>query len=378
MKQITIAIHTRMLQKNHLDGIGYFAYHTLQKITTTHPEVQFFFIFDRPYDPSFIFSTNITPIVLSPATKNPLFTYLWYHVRLKSTIKKISPDLFISPDGIIPLGCNTKILSVIHDINFVHYPKDLKFLTSTFYNLFFPRYAREATRIATVSDYSKADLVKQYDLNPSKIDVVYNGADLNFKTLVEESKIATRKKYTNEKEYFIFIGSVHPRKNISRLLQAFDLFKKESGSDMKLVISGRMFWGKSKIQKILQSLTHKNDVIFTGRVDDHELHVLLGSAFCLTYPPYFEGFGVPLIEAMNSEVPIISSHVTSLPEIAGNAALYFDPFSVEEIKNAMQTIYSDTKLRKQLIENGKKQRLHFSWESTAKKLWESIEKTLAQ
>ncbi len=378
MNQIRIAVNTRMLQKDRLDGIGYFTYHTLQKITTAHPDVQFFFLFDRPYDPSFVFSPNVTPIIISPATTNPVFTYLWYHVRLKSAIQKIKPDLFISPDGIIPLGCNTKILSVIHDINFVHYPKDLKFLTSTFYNLFFPRYVREATRIATVSNYSKADLVKQYNLNASKIDVVYNGADPSFKPLTTETKIATRKKYTEGKEYFMFIGSVHPRKNIGRLLQAFDLFKKESGSDMKLVISGRMFWGKSKIQKILQSLTHKNDVIFTGRVDDHELHALLGSAFCLAYPPYFEGFGVPLIEAMNSEVPIISSHVTSLPEIAGNATLYFDPFSIEEIKNAMQTIYSDTKLRRQLIENGKKQRLHFSWDITAKKLWESIEKTLSQ
>ncbi len=378
MNQIKIAVNTRMLQKDRLDGIGYFTFHTLQKITAAHPEVQFFFLFDRPHDPSFIFSQNITPIIIPPATTNPLFTYLWYHVRLKSTLQKIKPDLFVSPEGIIPLGSNTKILSVIHDINFIHYPKDLKFLTSTFYNLFFPRYAREATRIATVSNYSKADLVKQYNLNPSKIDVVYNGVDPRFKPLNEDSKIVTRIKYTDGKEYFIFIGSVHPRKNIVRLLQAFDLFKKESGSDMKLVISGRMFWGKSKIQKTLQKLTYTKDVIFTGRIDDHELQTLLGSAFCLVYPPYFEGFGVPLIEAMNSEVPIISSRVTSLPEIAGSAALYFDPFNVEEIKNAMCTLYSDEKLRKQLIEHGKKQRIQFSWDSTAKKLWESIEKTLSQ
>ena len=378
MKQITIAVNTRMLIRERLDGIGYFAYHTLKRITEAHPEIQFFFIFDRPYDSSFIFSHNITPIIIPPSTTNPLYTYLWNTHYLRTTVQKLHPDLFLAPDGIIPLDSPIKRLSVIHDINFHHYPHDLKFLSSKFYNSYFPRYAKQASRIATVSEYSKNDLANTYNIDPTKIDVVYNGVGPQFKRIDEKTKIETRNTFSKGKEYFIFIGSIHPRKNITRLLRAFELFKKCTGSDTKLLIVGQSFWGNRELTKALAHLTYKTDVVFTGRVDERELNNLLGSALSLVQPSYFEGFSVPLIEAMYAEVPIISSQTTAMPEIAGDAALYFDPFDIEDMSTVLKTISADKKLREQLIEKGIKQRSRFSWDNTAKKLWESIERTLHQ
>lgn len=375
-KTTTIAVNTRMLLKDRLDGIGWFAYQTLKRITQAHPEVNFIFLFDRKFDKDFIFSKNITPIVLWPPTRHAFLYYLWFQISVKLFLNKTKPDLFLSPDGLLPLGAKCKQLAVIHDINFKHYPQDLKFWTAKFFNYYFLKYAKKSTRIATVSEFTKQDLIKEYNVSRDKIDIVPNAADEGFHPTTEEEKIKIRQKYTAGSDYFIFIGSVSPRKNINRLLQSFELFKKENKSEIKLVIAGSIFWGEKEIYKTLKNMEFKNDVIFTGRVSDKDLKPLLASAFCLTYIPYFEGFGVPLLEAMRAEVPIISANTTSLPEIAGEAALYVNPFEVEEIKNAMLKIISNKELRNKLIENGKIQQQKFSWNNSADKLWASITKTI--
>lgn len=376
-KSLKIAVNTRMLLKDRLDGTGWFAYQTLKRLTQAHPEIEFIFLFDRKFSPEFIFSNNITPIVVWPPTRHAFLYYLWFQISIKLLLNKLKPDLFLSPDGLLPLGAVCKQLAVIHDINFKHYPKDLQFWTGKFFNHYFPKYAKEATRIAAVSKYTKQDLINEYHTDPNKIDIVYNAADEGFKPIAEANKQQTRQKFAQGNDYFIFVGSISPRKNLVRLLEAFDLFKKESGNKIKMVIAGAVFWGKDQVDDALKKMNFKNDVIFTGRIGDSDLKLLMASAFCLTYAPYFEGFGVPLVEAMRVEIPIISANVTAMSEIAGDAALYVNPFEIQEIKNAMLKITSDEKLRNQLIENGKIQSQKFSWDKSALQLWECVKKALA-
>lgn len=316
-------------------------------------------------------------MVVWPPTRHAFLYYLWFQISVKLLLNKLKPDLFLSPDGLLSLGAPCKQLAVIHDINFKHYPQDLQFWTGKFFNHYFPKYAKAATRIAAVSQYTKQDLIKEYHTDPAKIDIVYNAADERFVPITEEVKQQTRQRFAQGNDYFIFVGSISPRKNIARLLEAFGLFKKESRSKIKIIIVGAIFWSKAEVDKTLNKMEFKNDVIFTGRVGNSELRLLMASAFCLTYVPYFEGFGVPLVEAMRSEIPIISANVTSLPEIAGDAALYVDPFKVEEIKNAMLKIISDSALRHELVEKGKIQSQKFSWDKSALQLWQCIEKALA-
>lgn len=375
-KSLKIAVNTRMLLKDRLDGTGWFAYQTLKRITQAHPEIRFIFLFDRKFSNEFIFSNNVTPIVVWPPTRHAFLYYLWFQISIKLLLNKLKPDLFLSPDGLLAIGAKCKQLAVIHDINFKHYPQDLQFLTGKFFNHYFPKYAKEAARIAAVSEFTRQDLIKEYHADPTKIDVIYNAADEGFGPIAEEKKQQTRQKFTQGNNYFIFVGSISPRKNIARLLEAFDLFKKENKNNIKLVIAGANFWGQDKINNVLKKMDFKNDVIFTGRVGDNELKLLVASAFCLTYVPYFEGFGVPLAEAMRSEIPIISANVTSMPEIAGSAALYVNPFEIQEIKNAMLKIFSDEKLRNELVANGKIQSQKFSWDKSALQLWECIKKAL--
>lgn len=373
-----IVVNTRILLKDRLEGMGWFAYQTLKHITTKNPDVHFVFVFDRDFDQDFIFSDNITPLILSPQARHPFLYYAWFQHSVKGLLNKMQPDLFLSPDGFLSLGAKCKQLPVIHDINFLHHPQDSKWLTAKYYNHYFPKFAHEATRIATVSEYSKQDIARNYGIDPARIDVVYNGINHFFKPLSDEEKQKTKQQYTGGKDYFINVGSLHPRKNIANLIRAFALFKKESNSDHKLVLAGPKYWGVAEINKIISETNLKEDIVFTGRLADKDLNLVLGSALALTFIPYYEGFGIPLVEAMQAQVPIITSNVTSMPEVTGNAALLLNPLDVNEIKNAMLQIHQKPALRETLITNGNLQKQKFSWEKSGDLLWDSILKTVKQ
>ncbi|HEY1038313.1 MAG TPA: glycosyltransferase family 1 protein [Bacteroidia bacterium] len=372
-----IVVNTRFLLKDRLDGIGWFGYQTLKRITEAQKDIHFVFLFDRHFDEEFVFEDNVTPMSLGPQARHAFLFYAWYQFSVKSVLNKLKPDLFLSPDGMLALGANCKQLPVIHDINFKHFPRDVPFWASKFYNRFFPLYAKEATRIATVSEYSKKDIVESYGINPDKIDVVYNGINEGFTPASEEIKKKVKDKLTDGKEFFVFVGSLHSRKNIKRLLLAFEAFKTETNSDFKLVLAGAAFWGMDELKQTLAGMKHTDEVIFTGRMSSQGLNEVLGSAFALTFVPYFEGFGIPLIEAMECDVPIISSNATSMPEVAGDAALFVNPYEVNEIKNAMIYLYNDRDKCRELVKAGRIQKNKFSWDKSADLLWKSIEKALA-
>lgn len=370
-----IVVNTRLLLKNKLEGIGWFSYETLKRITVEHPDDHFIFLFDRDFDENFIFSDNITPLILSPQARHPFLFYWWFEFSVANFLNKYKPDLFLSPDGYLSLKAKCKQLAVMHDLNFEHYPNDLPFLVRKYYKHFFPKFAHEASRIATVSEFSKNDIIKTYNISPSKIDVIYNGCNKLYGPINEELKKHTRHKFSAGCDYFLFIGALHPRKNISRLFEAFDKFKNTQSNNIKMVVVGEKYYWTSDIKRTYINMRHKNDVVFTGRLSPEELKNVIGSAIAMTYVPYFEGFGIPILEAMNCDVPVITSNITSMPEVAQDAALLVDPFSVESIANAMLYIYKDEDMRNVLIEKGRKRRLDFSWDKTAAALWQSIERT---
>lgn len=375
-QQLKIAVNTRLLIKSRLDGIGRFSYETLKRITTRHPEHHFIFLFDRPFDEEFIFADNITPIVIGPQARHPFLFYIWFEVSVANILNKLNPDLFLSPDGYLSLKAKCKSLAVIHDINFAHYPGDLPYLVRKYYNYFFPRFARKATRIATVSEYSKDDISSTYEIKEENIDVVYNGASEKFVPLDPYLHKTVKEKYTAGDDYFLFVGSLHPRKNIARLMEAFDGFKKQKSNKIKLLIVGDKYWWNDEMENAFSKMQYKNDIVFTGRLNDSDLARVYGAAYALTYFPYFEGFGIPVLEAMYCDIPVICSDTTSMPEIAGKAALFADPFSVNAMKDGMMKITYDNALREQLIKKGKERRQLFSWGRSSELLWNSIEKTI--
>jgi glycosyltransferase involved in cell wall biosynthesis len=371
-----IAVNTRLLLKNKLEGIGWFTYETLSRITQQHKEHQFYFIFDRKFSDEFIFSENITPIVTYPQARHPFLYYLWFEYSIPHVLKKIRPDLFFSPDGYLSLSTKFKSMHVIHDLNFEYYPQDLPYFERKYYKHFFPKYVQKADRIATVSEYTKNDIIKLYSIAKGKIDVVYNGASEAFQSLNEDEKQHVREKYSGGKPYFVFVGALHPRKNLVNLFKAFDSFSQSNPSGIKLVIVGEEMWWTKEIRTAYEQMKRRDEVVFSGRLGFNELTKVVGSALALTYVSYFEGFGIPIMEAFYAGTPVITSNVTSMPEVAGDAALLIDPFSIESISNAMQLISSDEMLRKSLIEKGNERRKLFTWQKSADRLWESIEKAI--
>ena len=371
-----IAVNTRLLLKDKLEGIGWYTYETLSRIVKAHPEHDFYFIFDRPYSKEFIFAKNVTPIVLGPPTRHPILWYIWFELRLPKLLKKHNIDLFLSTDGFLSLTSKVPSVAVIHDVNFEHHPKDLKFTHSLFYRFFFKKYAHKAKRLVTVSEYSKSDISKVYGLSEAKIDVSLNGVNSLFHQIELTEQIKTRKQFSQGNDYFLFVGALHPRKNIKRLLMAFDLFKTETKSKNKLLIVGAKMWWNDELKEAFENLSHKEDVIFTGRKSLEDLQVLYAAAQAFCFVPYFEGFGIPIIEAMRCGCPVITSNCTAMPEVAGEAALIVDPYNIEDIKNAMITIENDPKLRADLSEKGLIHSQKFNWKSTANVLWNSIEKVL--
>lgn len=373
-----IAVNTRLLLKNKLEGIGWFTYESLKRIVIQHPEHEFFFIFDRKYDEKFVFADNVTPIVIGPQARHPILHYLWFEHSIPGVLKKIKPDIFLSPDAYSSLKTKYKTLLVIHDLNFEHFPEHMPWLVRKYYTFYTPRFAKKANRIATVSEFSKKDIIEQYGISPNKIDVVYNGANENFKPVNDDIKTKIKQKYTQGEDFFVFIGALNPRKNLVNLFKAFDIYRSQNETAVKLVVVGEKMWWTGKIKETYDSMKYKNEVIFTGRLEPDELYKVVGTSLAVTYVSIFEGFGIPIVEAWYAETPVITSNVTAMPEIAGDAALITDPLLPESIADAMKSITFDDVLRQQLIEKGKIRRQQFSWDKTAENLWASIENTINQ
>lgn len=371
-----IAVNTRLLRKDKLDGIGWFTFNTLRHIVRQHPETEFHFFFDGRPDPSFLFGPNVVSHVLYPPARHAVLNVLWFEWSVRSKLQRLKPDLFLSPDGILCLGWGGKQLAVIHDINFLHHPAALKFSNRHYYNYFFPRFARKATRIATVSEFSKKDIVEHYKINPSLIDVVYNGVNSFYEPLSPAEKEKVREQFAGGNDYFIFIGTLSPRKNVLGLMKAFEQYRAMNGGNTQLLIVGGSMYKTGELLAYQQQLAFGSSIHFLGRLPDEELNRVLGAALALVFVPFFEGFGIPVIEAMQCRVPVIASNVTSVPEVTGNAALLVDPADTAAISTAMQQLENDELLRESLIEKGAQRKELFTWERSAQLLWQSITRCL--
>jgi glycosyltransferase involved in cell wall biosynthesis len=373
---MNIAVNTRLLVPK-LEGIGWFEYETLRRIVAQHPEHTFYFIFDRDYEERFLFADNVKPVLTFPPCRHhPYFWYVYFEYSIPYVLRKLKPDLFLSPDGWMPLRTSVPQVTVIHDINFVHHPEIYTSSFQKYFDKFFPQFAEKAVRIATVSEYSKQDICQSYGIPQDKVDVVYNGSNALFRPLDAAEKARVQVQYAQGKDYFLFVSAINKRKNLPNILRAFDRFKEQTGSDVRFLVVGGRAGKQEELDEVLATMKHVQDVRFLGHLPAKELAMVTGASIALVYASFFEGFGIPIVEAYNAETAVITSNVTSMPEVAGDAALLVDPYSVEQIAAAMSKLASEPLFRSQLIEKGREQRQKFSWDLTAQKLWACIEKAM--
>jgi len=371
---LRIAVNTRLLLKDKLEGIGWFSYESLKRMAIAHPEHEFIFIFDRPYSEEFIFAENVTPVVVGPPARHPFLYVLWFEISVARVLRKYNADVFLSTDGYLSLSTKVPSIAVLHDLNFEYYPKDLPLLDLWYYKYFFPKFARKAERIITVSEYSKQDIHRLYNIANNKIDVAYNGVKEDYFAIDDNAKKEVKQQYTDGENYFVFVGALHPRKNLVGLFKAFDYCKEQNNTKTKLVIVGSKQWWTKSIRNAYNSMANKADVVFTGHLTTDKLNKIVASSIAMTYVSYFEGFGIPIVEAFKAETAVITSNVTSMPEVAGDAAIIVDPFDYKDIAAAMQKVESQAEFRNKLIAKGKERAKLFSWDNTASVIWETITK----
>jgi glycosyltransferase involved in cell wall biosynthesis len=374
-----VAVNTRLLLKGRLEGLGTFTHEVLKRMVTRHPDVEFHFIFDRPYDPDFIYGPNVVAHVLFPQARHPFLFMWWFDYSLPRLLNKIKPDIFLSPDGYLSLRTNIPQIPVIHDINFFHYPHYFPFWARWHYNTYFPQFAKKAKKIITISQFCKQDIARNYLIEPSKIEVAYNGIEQGQLVFPADDISTIKEKYSSGKSYFIFVGALYPRKNLINQLMAFDLFKRQTGSDLKFLIVGKSYPESDTIFEAHQQMEFKKDVVFLGRVEPREeVDKLIMGALACSYVSTFEGFGLPILEAMRLKVPVITSNTSALPEVAGEAALLVDPTSITEIANGYSKLYADPVLRQSLIQNGCEQIKKYTWEQTEESIWKVLTEAIEQ
>ena len=265
---------------------------------------------------------------------------------------------------LLPLRSIPTVLTV-HDLVFRRLPEHHKPLNRWYLNLALPLYCQRATHIIAVSEWTRNDLIAAYGLSPEKVTIIHEAADPRFCPQLPEVVIRVRAHYDLPDRYLLFVGTIEPRKNLSRLLSAFEAIHSEGLTD-GLVIVGKKGWLMADFFTRVAQSPLKNSILLPGYIPDEDLPAVYAGAQALVFPSLYEGFGLPVLEAMACATPVLTSRTSSMPEIAGEAALTFDPVSVEEISESIRRVLRDSELRERMRELGLARAARFSWERAAK------------
>ncbi len=365
-----IGVNTRVLLKGRMEGVCRYIHETTKRMVLSHPEDEFFFFFDRTFHPSFIYADNVTPVVISPPTRDPILWKVWFEFSLPRALKKYDIDVLYSGDTYASLKTEVPTVLVSHDIAYHHFPEHLPSRVLKYYQKYFPKFHHKADRLIAVSEFTKKDIIKAYNLDEDKIKVAYNSVPEGFDVMSDDAKQHVRNKYTGGDPFFIYLGSLHPRKNILKLIQAFELFKRKN-KNYKLVLFGRKAWKMDDIENQIRKSPYRNSII---HLDGNKLdpRSVLPAAEALCYVSLLEGFGIPILEAMSCDVPVITSEANATSEVAGDAALLADPKDYTSISKAMIQMASNEDLRNDLIKKGRKRYKQFDWQKSSDIIYNNL------
>jgi len=304
------------------------------------------------------------------------FPRLWTHLRLSWEMARRPPDLLFVPAHVLPIVHPDRSVVTVHDLGYLCYPEAHRPLDRIYLDLSTRYNARAATHLIADSSATKRDLIQRYGTDPNKITVVYPGYDeATFQPVRDEEAIeAIKARYGIAGDYILFVGTLQPRKNLIRLIEAFASVQGgKYASQLRLVIAGKKGWLYQEIFRRVEELDLRGTVLFPGYIAAGDLPILLSGARLFVFPSLYEGFGLPVLEALACGTPVVCSHTSSLPEVAGDAALLVDPLDVEGLAAALERVLGDEELRAELIERGFEQVRKFSWERCARETLNVLE-----
>ena len=311
-----------------------------------------------------------TPIVAQPNFKRQKMWTPSHHrferLAMSLELAPFALDVLHSPDFIPPAWTRCPSVITMHDLAFMLYPRFLTRDSARYYGQVDVA-AHQADHIIAVSESTKRDTIRLLGVPESKITVIYEAAHPLFAPIADDgAREFVRAHYNLPSEFILFVGTIEPRKNLPTLLRAFRRLRDDYKSEAVLAIAGTRGWLVEEVDQVIAELQLGNAVRFLGNVRNEELVYLYNAAKLFVLPSFYEGFGLPPLEAMACGTPVIVSNVSSLPEVVGDAGLLIDPADIEALTVAMWRVLTDDKLRRELCEKGLKRAQTFSWERAAR------------
>jgi glycosyltransferase involved in cell wall biosynthesis len=291
---------------------------------------------------------------------------VWMGQLVRVPFNRLVPgaELFHATEHLLPPLRDIPTVLTVHDMIFKLFPEHQKSLNYWYLNATMPMYCRRAHAIITVSESSKRDIVAHYDIAPERVTVVYEAAAPEFLCGSQAAMEHARKRYALPEHFLIHVGTIEPRKNLSRLIEALHLLR-ERGLEIPLVVVGAKGWLYNQLFRRLKELEIGDNILFPGYVAANDLPALYSAATAAVMPSVYEGFGLPVLEAMACGIPVISSDTSSLPELGGEAAFYFDPYDLGGMVDAIRAVWTDADLRADMTLRGLEQAAKFSWQRAA-------------
>jgi len=324
------------------------------------------------------FNQALPPDISLPGAERRVipFPRLWTHLRLSWEMAIHPPDLLFVPSHVLPLVHPRRCVVTVHDLGYHYYP-EAHTLFQNAYLRWSTRYnARTASRVLADSEATCQDLIRYYQIPEEKIRVVYPGRDESLARVTDPATLsAVSARYGLFGPYLLYVGTLHPRKNLARLVQAFASLPDSLRSQfpgLRLVLAGQKGWLYQDIMDQVHKLGLKSRVVLTGYVPDEDLPALLSGALAFAFPSLYEGFGFPVLEAMACGVPVVCSDSSSLPEVAGDAALLVDPLDIDALAGALAQVMVDEGLRRRLVGRGFQRIQRFSWRRCAQETWQVL------
>jgi glycosyltransferase involved in cell wall biosynthesis len=365
IRSVRIAIDARKL---HDFGIGTYIRNLLRHLARLDAETEFV-VLARPADCASL--ASLGPNFRAVPETAPNYSVV-EQIRIPLALRRERPTLFHAPHYVLPPLVRCRSVVTIHDCIHLMFPQYLPSrLALAYARTSIVLAARRATRVLTVSESSKRDIMRFVDIPADKIDVIYNSYDERFGVEPrEEDVIRVRERYQLHDEFVLYAGNVKPHKNLERLIEAFNLVRKRGLDHLKLVLIGDDISKYAALRRAVHLHQLHKYVRFLGYLPEETLAVMYRLAGVFVFPSLYEGFGLPPLEAMASGTPVVTSNVSSLPEVAGDAALLVDPYHPESIADGIERVLCDDSLRRVLRTKGLARARQFSWETSVRRVRE--------
>lgn len=353
-------------------GVGHYTYHLVDSLLKCDNKNEYFLFFDRSFKDTKYFKRDNSTVKYFPFIQYKKFLpFAYSHLLVAAFLGRQWLDVYHSPAYTIPLTYTKSAVVTVHDLAIYHqakwFPKGQKFATK----ISVPTSVKKAKKIIAVSESTKRDINKFLKIPAHKIKVIYEGIDKRVK-----KNLKVKEKFGIKNKFIFFLGTLEPRKNIVGLIKAFNKLRGTSiYKNYQLVIAGAKGWLFKDIFETVKDLKLSKKVIFTDYVSQEDKIGLLDAASLFVFPSFYEGFGLPVLEAMRQGTPVICSNITSLPEVAGQAAILVNPYKIKDISQAIQKVLTDRKLYNQLLGAGFEQAKRFAWEKCARetlKIYEEV------